>query len=82
MGVDVGGPAVKRECGEYPVLLLDDIFSELDSERRKYLIGKIKNMQVIITCTEADVLGEKKGAEYFYIENGKISAKKGNGNEP
>jgi hypothetical protein len=34
-------------------------------------------MQVIITCTEADILKENTNAKYFYIENGKIFEKAG-----
>ena len=40
------------EIGEYPILLLDDFMSELDSKRRKSFLENIKNTQVIITCTE------------------------------
>ncbi len=56
--------------GEYPVLLLDDIMSELDTSRRSYLAGKIKDKQVIITCTDAEVVSGE--AELFYVENGKV----------
>lgn len=63
------------ECGEYPILLLDDIFSELDAERRRFLTEKIKNMQVILTCTEPDIIKGGNDKKYFYIENGKIYEK-------
>ena len=43
---------VYDEIGEYPILLLDDFMSELDEKRRKNLLEKIKDAQVIITCTE------------------------------
>ncbi len=56
---------------EYPVLLLDDIMSELDSKRREYLSEKIENKQVLITCTDAEaVLGA--GDKMFRICAGKI----------
>ena len=45
-----------EEYEEYPVLLLDDIMSELDQTRRAYLAGKIPDKQVFITCTELDTL--------------------------
>lgn len=45
-----------EEYNEYPVLLLDDIMSELDGTRRTYLAGKIPDKQVFITCTEIDAL--------------------------
>ncbi len=50
-----------EETGEYPVLLLDDIMSELDAGRRAYLAGKIVDKQAIITCTdvEKNLVGER-----------------------
>ncbi len=60
------------DSGEYPVLLLDDIMSELDSKRRQYLVNKIKDKQVIITCTDADEVGIGKNANLIHIEDGKI----------
>ncbi len=48
------GEIIKKECGEYPVFLLDDVLSELDSARRSYLIEEIRNKQVIMTTCELD----------------------------
>lgn len=46
---------VNREiCGEYPVYLLDDVLSELDEKRQKFVINGIKEKQVIITSCESD----------------------------
>ena len=42
---------IKDEIGEYPVLLLDDVLSELDLSRQKYILNSLKNVQSIITCT-------------------------------
>lgn len=39
-----------------PILLLDDVFSELDKNRRKYLINKLKSNQVFVTTTDADLI--------------------------
>ena len=61
-----------EDTGEYPVLLLDDIMSELDKERREYLAVKIKNKQVIITCTDVDDLPENSSTQMIRIANGKI----------
>lgn len=63
---------VYEDSGEYPILLLDDIMSELDSARRAYLVNKIKEKQVIITCTDADEISMEKGANLIHIEDGKI----------
>ena len=42
---------VKMETGETPLLLLDDVLSELDGSRQLYLMESIKDIQTIITCT-------------------------------
>ena len=45
---------VKKLTGHVPVLLLDDVLSELDSKRQNYLLGSIGDIQTIITCTGLD----------------------------
>lgn len=45
---------VKRTTNDNPVLLLDDVLSELDSNRQNYLLGSIGDIQTIITCTGLD----------------------------
>jgi len=46
---------VNREiCGEYPVFLFDDVLSELDEKRRKYILEGIGERQIIITSCEPD----------------------------
>lgn len=42
---------VKEQTGEYPILLLDDVLSELDLKRQKYILNSIKKVQTIITGT-------------------------------
>ena len=59
------------EIGEYPVLLLDDFMSELDNTRIKNFLEKIKNTQVIITCTEKINIENKKFLIYN-VKDGKI----------
>ena len=46
--------------------------SELDLKRRKFFLEKIKNHQVIITCTDKINL-DSNNQKIFYIENGKIT---------
>ena len=43
---------MKREFGEEPVLLLDDVLSELDEKRQDFVLNQIKSGQVFITCCE------------------------------
>lgn len=65
---------IKKEIGTYPVLLLDDVFSELDEDRKKYLIYSFKDMQTIITVTDAVELNDLNGIQksVFHIENGHL----------
>lgn len=63
---------IKEETGEDAVLLLDDVMSELDSRRQKYLIKTLKNNQLFVTTTEIEerILGELEGAKIFNIYKG------------
>ena len=45
---------VKSKINDTPVLLLDDVLSELDSHRQNYLLESIKDIQTVITCTGLD----------------------------
>ena len=45
---------VKQETGDTPILLLDDVLSELDSHRQRYLLDSIHDIQTLITCTGLD----------------------------
>lgn len=47
---------IKEEVFENPILLLDDITSELDLERLNLIFNKIKDYQVLITCTDANII--------------------------
>ena len=66
---------IYEETGEVPILLLDDVLSELDINRQNYLINFLKNMQVFITTTEINNLMIKDMDEcsIFTIDDGKIS---------
>ena len=65
---------VKKMTKDNPVLLLDDVLSELDSNRQNYLLGTIGNIQTIITCTGLDEFVNNRFEidKVFHIENGKI----------
>ena len=59
--------------GEYPLMLLDDVLSELDSKRRGYILGKITRGQVLITCCDEKItLNTSKSVEVLRVENGKL----------
>ena len=64
---------IREEIGESPVLLLDDIMSELDKHRQAYVMSEISDMQVIITATERDKFEQfTSSARYFEISGGGI----------
>ena len=62
----------RRRNGEMPVLLLDDVMSELDAKRREYLLKSVEGMQVLITATERDAIkGGMGNINYIEIRDGK-----------
>ena len=65
---------IKKETGENAVLLLDDVMSELDEERREYLIRALSENQIFITTTDIDesLLRAYPDAKIIKIEAGKI----------
>ena len=62
------------ETGEYPVLLLDDVFSELDASRQRKLVEKLSEHQTVITCTHLDgvIADAFKDAKLFRVEKGSV----------
>ncbi len=69
---------IKEETGYEPVLLLDDVMSELDIERQEYLVKSLSNVQLFITTTEIPEILIKKFPEYteYFVEKGQITSKK------
>lgn len=64
---------IKENTGKSPVLLLDDVFSELDEIRQKYLFNAIKNTQTLITTTHKEFLNELQApVKIFKVEGGKL----------
>ncbi|MBQ4146309.1 MAG: DNA replication/repair protein RecF [Clostridia bacterium] len=63
---------MNHETGEMPVLLLDDIMSELDKKRQGFILKNIGRMQIIITCTDIDGFDIDNKTKLFFVENGKI----------
>jgi len=64
---------IKSETGEYPVLLLDDVMSELDASRREHLIAFIKDrVQTFITATEEKYFPDHEFGKFHHVRNGTI----------
>ncbi len=62
----------KELSGEFPILILDDVMSELDLPRRKKLLQRVHGMQVILTCTHAERVLYGADCNKIRIEKGKI----------
>lgn len=65
------GEIIKEKCGEYPVFLLDDLFSELDDRRRQKLSEMFLDKQCIITCCDRAALPKRDDMNVVTVENGK-----------
>lgn len=63
---------IKNVSGEYPVILLDDVMSELDAKRQEYVLRNIEDNQIFITACEESELLKKADGKTFRIKNGAI----------
>ncbi|MCI8342630.1 MAG: DNA replication/repair protein RecF [Firmicutes bacterium] len=65
---------IKEETGHDPVLLLDDVLSELDEKRQNFLLDTIGKIQTILTCTGVEDIISKytKNVSIFDVSDGKI----------
>lgn len=64
-------PIMEARCGEKPVLLLDDVLSELDASRQNALLAAAQGCQTFLTCTEVPKLPAQT-AGLYRVENGSI----------
>ena len=60
----------RQKLGEEPVLLLDDVLSELDEFRQEYLLKRLGRSQAIITCCEPNFVERRTGAKVFRMHRG------------
>ena len=65
----------RERFGEYPVLILDDAMSELDSSRKRRLKSAVKKMQTIVTVTEKEDVPDYASANVIEVDEGKIKNK-------
>ncbi len=65
---------VKEEKGEFPVLLLDDVLSELDINRQRYILNSIVDVQTFITCTGIEGIKDhlKQDVSLFLVKNNQV----------
>lgn len=62
----------RRRAGEPPVLILDDVLSELDLSRRRKLLAEVEDLQTVLTCTHAERVLFGREANKIRIVAGKI----------
>ena len=65
---------LRKKTGEMPVLLLDDVLSELDEERQIQLLKRIRGGQTFLTCTGLEDIRKNKldCDRVFYVEDGTV----------
>ena len=61
-----------KETGEYPILLLDDVLSELDQRRQEFVLNRIGGGQTLITCCEDEGISKRTGGRVLFVEGGRI----------
>ena len=65
---------VREKTGDTPVLLLDDVLSELDANRQKYLLDSLEDVQTLITCTGLDdfIRNSFNSGKTYRVANGEM----------
>ncbi len=61
-----------NETGEYPILLLDDVLSELDMKRQEFVLNRIGGGQTLISCCEDEGISSRTGGKVLFVEKGRI----------
>ena len=66
---------VKKTIKDKPVLLLDDVLSELDKHRQNYLLDSIGDIQTLINCTGVEDFVNNRFAinKIFHVQNGQVA---------
>lgn len=66
---------VKQAISDTPILLLDDVLSELDKYRQNYLLDSIHDIQTLITCTGVDEFVNHRFSvnKIFHVQNGQVA---------
>ena len=60
------------DTGEQPVLLLDDVLSELDARRQEFVLNHIRQGQILITCCDESSVERLVGGKVFRLEGGRV----------
>ncbi len=63
---------INKKTNEYPVILLDDVMSELDSERQNFILNHIEGMQSFLSCCDEKSIKNLISGKKFTIKNGRV----------
>jgi DNA replication and repair protein RecF len=65
---------IRTHKGHDPILLLDDVLSELDKDRQRFLLESMENIQIIMTCTGAEDILKRtpEGSRTMRVTEGRI----------
>ncbi len=63
---------IKQKTGEFPVILLDDVMSELDKTRQNFVLNHIEGMQSFLTCCDKSNIENLVEGKVFNIRNGGV----------
>lgn len=63
---------IKKKTGECPVILLDDVMSELDKTRQNFILNHIEGMQSFLTCCDESNIENFKSGKIFRIKSGGV----------
>lgn len=61
-----------QETGENPILLLDDVLSELDAKRQEFVLNRIGGGQTLITCCEDGEIRRRTGGRVITVDGGRV----------
>ena len=73
------GEISRKSTGEYPVFLLDDVFSELDAGRRAFIMDKLSGRQIVVTSCEPSVIPDNVSSSdvtFMEVSGGRIRERK------
>jgi DNA replication and repair protein RecF len=63
---------IRKKTGECPVILLDDVMSELDKTRQNFVLNHIEGMQSFLTCCDESNIENLKSGKKFTVRNGGV----------
>ncbi len=63
---------INKKTGEYPVILLDDVMSELDKSRQNFVLNHTKEMQTFLSCCDYSNIENLKNGKIFNVKGGEV----------